>query len=95
MRSLIYRTKTLKVITAGQENYLNRQMSLRGYRINEPVEIEILGEKPTLITAILNYMRNELDYDLDDIAKIFFLSSKEVEQLYNLKPSMPTFRIVQ
>ncbi len=39
-------------------------------------------------------MRNELDYDLDDIAKMFFLSSKEVEQLYNLKPSMPTFRIV-
>ena len=82
-------------MTAGQENYLNRQMSLRGYRINEPVEIEILGEKPTLITAILNYMRNELDYDLDDITKIFFLSSKEVEQLYNLKPTIPTFRIVQ
>ena len=95
MQSLICRAKTLKVITAGQENYLNRQMSLRGYRINEPVEIEILGERPTLINAILNYMRNELNYDLDDIAKIFFLSSKEVEQLYNLKPSMPTFRIVQ
>ena len=95
MRLLIYRAKTLKIITAGQEDYLSRRMSLRGYRINEPVEIEILGEKPTLITAILNYMRNELDYDLDDIAKIFFLSSKEVEQLYNLKPSMPTFRIVQ
>ena len=28
MQSLIYRAKTLKVITAGQENYLNRQMSL-------------------------------------------------------------------
>ena len=40
-------------------------------------------------------MRNELDYDLDDIAKIFFLSSNEVEQLYNLKPTIPTFRIVQ
>ena len=26
-------------------------------------------------------MKNELDYDLDDIAKIFFLSSKEVKQL--------------
>ena len=52
MRSLIYRTKTLKVITAGQENYLNRQMSLQGYRINEPVEIEILGEKPILIELL-------------------------------------------
>ena len=70
-------------------------MSSLGYRVNEPVEIEILGERPTLITAILDYMRNELDYYLDDIAKIFFLSSKEVKQLYNLKPSMLTFRIVQ
>ena len=95
MRSLIYRAKTLKIITAGQEDYLSRRMSSLGYRVNEHVEIEILGEKPTLITAILNYMRNELDYDLDDIAKIFFLSSKEVEQLYNLKPTIPTFRIVQ
>ena len=94
MKSLICRAKTLKVITAGQEKYLNRQMSLRGYRINEPVEIEILGEKPTLITAILNYMKNELDYDLEDIAKTLFLSSKEIEQLYNLKPNKPTFRIV-
>ena len=94
MRSLIYRAKTLKIMTAGQEDYLSRRMSSRGYRVNEPVEIEILGEKPTLIIAILNYIKNELNYDLDDIAKMFFLSSKEVEQLYNLKPSMPTFRIV-
>ena len=94
MRSLIYRAKTLKIMTAGQEDYLSRRMSSRGYRVNEPVEIEILGEKPTLITAILNYIKNELNYDLDDIAKMFFLSSKEVEQLYNLKPSMHPFRIV-
>ena len=94
MRSLIYRAKTLKIMTAGQEDYLSRRLSSRGYRVNEPVEIEILGEKPTLIIAILNYIKNELNYDLDDIAKMFFLSSKEVEQLYNLKPSMPTFRIV-
>ena len=52
MRSLIYRAKTLKIMTAGQEDYLNRQISLRGYRINEPVEIEILGEKSTLIELL-------------------------------------------
>ena len=52
MRSLIYRAKTLKIITAGQEDYLSRRMSSRGYRINEPVEIEILGEKPTLIELL-------------------------------------------
>ena len=52
MRSLIYRAKTLKIMTAGQEDYLSRRMSSRGYRVNEPVEIEILGEKPTLIELL-------------------------------------------
>ena len=52
MRSLIYKAKTLKIMTAGQEDYLSRRMSSRGYRVNESVEIEILGEKPTLIELL-------------------------------------------
>ena len=66
--SLIYRAKTLKIMTAGQEDYLSRRMSSRGYRVNELLKLKYLA------IAILNYMKNELDYDLDDIAKILFLS---------------------
>lgn len=86
MASLIFRAKTLGFLKQGQNEYLWRQMSSRGYRLNEPVQLEVNGEKPTLLTEIFDHLKHDLEYDNNEISSVFSLNYSEIQSMYNLKP---------
>lgn len=82
MASIIFRAKTLGFVNQGQNEYIWRQMSSRGYRLNEPVQLSANDEKPTLLAEIFNHVKQELDYDEDELAQVFSLNYEEIERLY-------------
>ncbi|HFJ4332818.1 TPA: ImmA/IrrE family metallo-endopeptidase [Serratia liquefaciens] len=87
MGALIYRAKTLGMLTAGQNDYIWRQMSSRGFRTNEPIKLEPLGEKPTLLDELFEHLKQELNYEPEEISQVFSLNFSELQSLYTLKSS--------
>ena len=85
MASVIFRAKTLGFINQGQNEYLWRQMSSRGYRLNEPIQLDLNGEKPTLLAEIFDHLKQELGYDNNEISSVFSLNYSEILNMYHLK----------
>ncbi|MBL5931791.1 helix-turn-helix domain-containing protein [Lelliottia amnigena] len=94
MAALFYRAKTLNVITAGQSDWIWRQMSIKRYKVDEPVKLDVNGEKPTLLNAIIDHAKEELGYDQNDLASIFNLFLPEVNQLYSIGTQNQHLRLV-
>lgn len=94
MGSIIFRAKTLGFINQGQNEYIWRQMSARGYRLNEPVQLPLNEEKPTLLAEIFDHVKRDLEYDNDEISQVFSLNFEEVQRLYQLNKTSP-LRLVQ
>lgn len=82
MASIIFRAKTLGFLNQGQNAYIWRQMSSRGYRINEPVQLSRDGESPTLLAEIFEHVKQELEYDNNEISQVFSLNFDEIQKLY-------------
>ncbi|WP_148244159.1 helix-turn-helix domain-containing protein [Enterobacter asburiae] len=82
MASVIFRAKTLGYLNQGQNEYIWRQMSARGYRLNEPVQLSPDNEKPTLLKEIFEHVKQELDYDESELSQVFSIHYDEIEQLY-------------
>ncbi|WP_447873682.1 helix-turn-helix domain-containing protein [Serratia fonticola] len=94
MASIIFRAKTLGFLNQGQNEYIWRQMSSRGYRINEPVQLARDGENPTLLAEIFEHVKQELEYDNDEISQVFSLNFDEIQKLYLINKSN-TLRLVK
>ncbi|MDD3172867.1 MAG: XRE family transcriptional regulator [Herbinix sp.] len=89
MQAMVYRAHQLKIITDNQYQYMMRQFSKNGWRVNEPDDV------PFLLNA--NVIRGAIDLLIDqkvlsakDIMEIFkkrgiTLYSEEIEELLNLK----------
>jgi Zn-dependent peptidase ImmA (M78 family)/DNA-binding XRE family transcriptional regulator len=94
MASIIFRAKTLGFLNQGQNEYIWRQMSSRGYRINEPVQLARDGESPTLLAEIFEHVKQELEYNNDEISQVFSLNFDEIQKLYLINKSN-TLRLVK
>ncbi|WP_336758553.1 XRE family transcriptional regulator [Aeromonas hydrophila] len=85
MAALIYRAKVLNQISSGQYEYIWRQMSARRYRINEPVQLEQLGESPSLMPELFKQMKEDMEYSPDEITQVLGLHYSELNQLYGFE----------
>lgn len=85
MASLIFRAKTLGFLNQGQNEYIWRQMSSRGYRLNEPVQLSKNDEHPTLLLEMFDLVQHELDYNEEELSQLFSLSYEEIQDLYPVK----------
>lgn len=94
MASIIFRAKTLGFLNQGQNEYIWRQMSSRGYRINEPVQLSRDRENPTLLAEIFEHVKQDLEYDNDEISQVFSLNFDEIQKLYPINKSN-TLRLVK
>ncbi|UNK28098.1 XRE family transcriptional regulator [Serratia plymuthica] len=94
MAALFYRAKTLKAITAGQSDWIWRQMSIKRYKIDEPVKLDVNEETPTLLNAIIDHTKDELGYDQNELASIFNLFLPEIMRLYALGAQSQHLRLV-
>ncbi len=82
MAALVKRAKDLGEITPRYAKTLWIELGKAGYRLREPVELDIPVEKPTLLQEIIGIYSNEMDYTLSDLARLFRLHEHEVCHIY-------------
>ena len=80
MASLIYRAKTLGVITERQFTSLCRQRSRLGYYKDEP--FPIVRETPQLITRLLDSHKEHLDYSDEELARLLRVRLEDYHEWY-------------
>lgn len=88
MSSLIRRARDLDQINDNRYTSLNVQISQRGWRKFEPVEI--LREEPTLLPQIIDLHHTQHGYDVPTLAAMAGLLSSEYEALYDDHPKKET-----
>jgi Zn-dependent peptidase ImmA (M78 family)/transcriptional regulator with XRE-family HTH domain len=80
MQALIENAFRLEVINERQRQYLWIQLSNRGYRLREPVELT--REQPTLLRDIIRAHIRELGYTTPDLARMLHLHPGEFREWY-------------
>ncbi len=81
MAALIQRAKSLRTITENQARYLWMQMSSRGFRGKEPIDVPI--EKPTLLRELITTYVNELAYSRKELSDLLLLHENELGTYFN------------
>jgi Zn-dependent peptidase ImmA (M78 family)/transcriptional regulator with XRE-family HTH domain len=94
MAALIVRATTLGKIDQNKAQYLWRIMSVRGYRLREPVALDFEAEQPTLLQALIANLTDSLDYSPGELEKVLHLGYQELAELYGL-PRQSTLRVVK
>lgn len=79
VQALMRRAHDLELITSDHYTRLYKQLSRRGWRKSEPVEIPV--EKPTLLSEALNVQRNAHRYTDDELAEIAGISRERLADL--------------
>jgi Zn-dependent peptidase ImmA (M78 family)/transcriptional regulator with XRE-family HTH domain len=92
MAALLKRSSDLKCITPGSARYLWIQMGQRGYRKREPLELDLIPERPTLLREIFQYYRTDLGYSVEDLAHALSSRTEDLMALYGLEFSRPETR---
>ena len=88
--ALIMRAFQLGVISFSQKRRYFTQLSVLGYRTEEPIELP--GEKPCLIGKMVETCRTELGVRLEDFCTVLSISERDFRTRYL---GMPAIRIVQ
>jgi len=82
MAALLQRARDLGEITPRHAKTLWIQLGKAGYRMREPVELDIPVEKPSLLQDIIGAYSKEMDYTLFDLARLLRLYEHEVCHIY-------------
>jgi hypothetical protein len=82
MAALLQRAKDLGEITPRHSKTLWIQLGKAGYRKQEPPELAIPIEKPTLLQEILSTYSNQMDYTFSELAQLLRLHEHEVCHVY-------------
>lgn len=82
MQSLIIRADRLKKINRNQKEYLWKLMSVRGYRTQEPPELDIPQEQPNLLKEIFHVIMNELNFSVDEVLNFIYYQKDEFVHKY-------------
>lgn len=82
MAAILKHASRLKQISADQATRLWKQLSARGFRKHEPLEMDLPLEQPTLLQELVALHLNELGHSPEDIAKLVSLNAREVAAIY-------------
>lgn len=80
MGALLYRATQLGTITANQARYLWAQLTAKGYKTREPVELDLPAEQPTLYEEIIATYRKDMHYSVREFSKVIGLGEEETRQ---------------
>ena len=78
MAALLKAAADLKCITPGSARYLWIELSKRGFRKREPVELDLLPEPPTLVREIFDFYRKDLGYSVEDLGNLLASSPADL-----------------
>lgn len=84
MAALLYRASKIGAIQKPQADYMWRQLSRLGYRLQEPAELEFEREVPMLAKDIIELHINDLNYSESQIQEVLGLSESDLTKLYQI-----------
>ncbi|MBX7110945.1 MAG: XRE family transcriptional regulator [Dehalococcoidia bacterium] len=84
MAALLYCAGELGAISERQRRTLYMQLGSRGFRRQEPPELDVPIEKPTLLQEIVQMHQNDLGYTVDELADLLALKTEEMLSLYDV-----------
>lgn len=93
MQALMVRAHDMGRLTDSAFRYYMVNMSKRGWRAREPVELNNIKEKPRLMTQLVRAHMGPLNYGLDEMSSLIGLPPSEIEELYGLA-DRPKLRLV-
>jgi len=82
MAALIKRASDLEIITPSKNKQLWITMGKLGYRVREPIELDIPPEKPSLLSEIVKTYIQELNYSTKELSKLLCLNQEEIQKVY-------------
>ena len=86
MASIVHRAKDLDCIDRNWYNYLNVELSRRGYKKNEPGIVYI--DSPQLFTEAYGLFKTELNYTDAELAETFLLPQDVIKHFFAKKPTV-------
>jgi len=86
MAVLLKRAEDVGAITPNQTRYLWVQMAKAGYKTREPIELDVDGEVPLLLTELTDAHRQDLGFSPDDLGELLALNGDELVDLYLRRP---------
>lgn len=82
MSALLKRSVDLEAITARHGRTLWMQLSKAGYKVREPMELDLPPEIPTLLKEIVNIHIDDMGYGSSELASMIRLYEKEFQEVY-------------
>lgn len=86
LQALMRKAKDTGRITERNYRYYQMELSKKGFRKNEPVNLEHFRETPSTLQKLVKVHINELDYTEEELANITGLYVDELQEMYGLKP---------
>lgn len=84
MQALIYKAWSLGKITDRGLKYYQIEMSKRGYRRNEPVELDNFKESPSSLSQLIKVHLDQLGYSMAELCEITNMYEDELRAMYGL-----------
>jgi Zn-dependent peptidase ImmA (M78 family)/DNA-binding XRE family transcriptional regulator len=96
MAALVYRAHKLKAIDDQLYQNLFKEISRRGYRLEEPIEFDFPCESPTVFPEMIDLHLKDLGYSIAELANVLRLNEYEFRKYYHLfeNPGV-TLRVVK
>ncbi len=95
MGALLERAKQLGTINSTQYRYMRVKFGGLHYNTREPAELDIPLEKPTLLNELVNAHVKELQFEVEDLARLLNLLPEECASLYAPNYSRSGMRLVR
>jgi Zn-dependent peptidase ImmA (M78 family)/DNA-binding XRE family transcriptional regulator len=94
MQALMYKAWQIGALSDRMYKYYVIEMSKRGFRKREPVEVSHLREEATALRNIIRAHIDDLGYSVEDLSEIFGLRIDDLESLYPVPNRKPRLRVV-
>lgn len=82
MGGLLMAASRVGSIDEGRSKYLWKLMSMKGYRLREPPELDFPREEPTVLKSIFDMHTTALGYSREDLARILHCNMTDLDDLY-------------
>ncbi|MBL1228028.1 XRE family transcriptional regulator [Enterococcus sp. BWB1-3] len=86
VQALEMRAYKLGFLTPKQHSYFYRQISIKGYRLEEPLDKEIALKRPGKIRSIFNLILTNQITDLRSIEDHFKMERRLIEEMFSIEP---------
>ena len=100
MAGLLMAANRVGALDEGRNKYLWKLMSIKGYRLREPPELDFPQEVPTVIKSVFDMHTSALGFSRADLAKMLHCQQSDVDEMYgaeavNEEPKRPRLTVLK